>query len=698
MAKKKIVIKNSITLNMIIAVALLLITFGIVVTAIGYTKFNDTMLDRYEEGAYATARSTADFVNGNHISAYLENADKITGKTPIEASETEIQALKKEWEDTTSLLNKFAKSQGVAIIYIIVPNKNDYSTYYSVINCPNPDFVPYTAWALGSEQHHSAPNEYDAIYQNIMENGLERANVVVKKPSNGGLPHINSLIPVKDSSGKSTGIIVVQQTMALLDKLGTSYTLLIALTTVILLVLSVFAYILFIRKQFIAPIQALVAEAQRFASDNSEAETPIDGEISKIHEISVLGEALGQMEIDTLKNIKNLSQAIKDKQKMNSELGIAKQIQEASLPNTFPAFPDRTEFDLFASMHPAKQVGGDFYDFFLVDDDHLALVIADVSGKGIPAALFMMVTKILIYERTVLGGSPAEVLEFVNNRICEHNKAEMFVTVWLGILEISTGKVIAANAGHDNPAIIKNTGVGDFISTKRGLVVGAMEGSKYQNFEINLEKGDKLFLFTDGVPEATDASKQMFTLKRTGETLCTLHEKDPKTIIEGMEVALKEFVGDAPQFDDTTMLCIEYKGAAYKNHRTFTIAADIDNLPVVLKNTEDFLEDKGASPKALNQLSIAIEEVFANVAHYAYPPKTGECTIDLNVKDKVFSITFTDQGTPYNPLEKDDPDVTLSAEERKEGGLGIFMAKKLMDNIAYEHKDGQNILTLEKKL
>ncbi|MBQ9275984.1 MAG: SpoIIE family protein phosphatase [Clostridia bacterium] len=690
--------KNNLTLNIIIATTVLLVTFGIVVAAIGYTKFYGTMFDRYEEGAYATARSTADFVNGDHIAAYLENADKINGTTPIEDSETEIQALKKEWETSTAWLNKFAKSQGVAIIYIIVPNKDDYSTYYSVINCPNSDFVPYSAWALGSEQHHSQPNEYDAIYKDIMENGLERANVTVRQKSNNGISHINSLMPIKDSTGKVTGIIVVQQTMELITELGMSYTWLIVITTVVLIVVTVFGYILLVRKQFVTPIKAIVEEAQRFAKDNSEAEHPIDGEISNIHELSMLGEAIGQMEIDTLKNIKNLSQAIKDKQKINSELGIAKQIQEASLPNTFPAFPDRTEFDLFASMRPAKQVGGDFYDFFLVDDDHLALVIADVSGKGVPAALFMMVTKILIYERTMLGGTPAEVLEFVNNRICEHNQAEMFVTVWLGILEISTGKLTATNAGHDSPAIIKHTGVGDFISSKRGLVVGAMSGSKYHNFELTLEKGDKLFMFTDGVPESTDANKQMFTLKRTGETLCALHDKDPKTIIEGMELAIKEFVGDAPQFDDTTMLCVEYKGAPDKNHRTYTVAADIDNLPIVLKNTEDFLEDKGATPKVLNQLSIAIEEVFANVAHYAYPPKTGECTIDLNLKDKVFSITFTDQGTPYNPLEKDDPDVTLSAEERKEGGLGIFMTKKLMDNILYEHKDGQNILTLEKKL
>ncbi len=697
MAKKR-KFKNNLTLNIVIATTLLLLTFGIVVAAIGYTKFYDTMLERYEEGAYATARSTADFVNGNHIAAYLENADKITGNTPIESSETEIQALKKEWEETTALLNKFAKSQGVAIIYIIVPNKDDYSTYYSVINCPNSDFVPYSAWALGSEQHHTQPNDYDAIYQNIMENGLERSSVTVRQKKNNGLSHINSLIPVKDSDGKVTGIIVVQQTMELITKLGMSYTWLIVLTTAILIVVTVTGYILLVRKQFIAPIKTIVNEAQRFAKDNSEAEHPVDGEISSIHELSMLGEAIGQMEIDTLNNIKNLSQAIKDKQKINSELGIAKQIQEASLPTTFPAFPDKKEFDLFASMHPAKQVGGDFYDFFLVDDDHLALVIADVSGKGVPAALFMMVTKILIYERTMLGGTPAEVLEFVNHRICEHNQAEMFVTVWLGILEISTGKVIATNAGHDSPAVIKHTGYGDFISTKRGLVVGAMDASKYHNFELTLEKGDKLFMFTDGVPEATDTNKQMFTLKRTGETLCALHDKDPKTIIEGMELAIKEFVGDAPQFDDTTMLCLEYKGTPDKNYRTYTVAADIDNLPIVLKNMEDFLADKSTMPKVINQLSLAIEEVFANVAHYAYPPKTGECTVDMTVNDKLFTITFKDHGTPYNPLEKKDPDVTLSAEERKEGGLGIYMAKKLVDNIEYKHNDGQNILTLEKKL
>ena len=204
-------------------------------------------------------------------------------------------------------------------------------------------------------------------------------------------------------------------------------------------------------------------------------------------------------------------------------------------------------------------MGGDFYNYFFIDDDHLALVIGDVSGKGIPGALFMMVTNILISDRTRMGGTPGEILTFVNNNICEHNEAEMFVTLWLGILEISTGKLIAANAGHDDAAVYRKGGDFELFKTKHGLVVGAMQGIVYKDFEIELGKGDKLFLYTDGVPEATDTNNQLYTIDRMVEALNKVKEGSPKEILEGIYRSVNEFVGEAPQFDDLTMLGIELK-------------------------------------------------------------------------------------------------------------------------------------------
>ena len=243
-----------------------------------------------------------------------------------------------------------------------------------------------------------------------------------------------------------------------------------------------------------------------------------------------------------------------------TELNMATEIQTGMLPSIFPAFPEREEFDIYASMDPAKEVGGDFYDFFMIDDDHLAMVIADVSGKGVPAALFMMSSKILINDHALMGGSPAEILERVNKQVCANNDAHMFVTVWLGILEISTGKLTTASAGHEYP-IINISGKYELLKDKHGLAVGAFGMSKYKNTEIQLKKGDSIFVYTDGVAEATNANNELFGTDRTVEALNAIpKDASQKEILAGVRTAVDAFVKDAPQFDDLTMVGLKYKG------------------------------------------------------------------------------------------------------------------------------------------
>ncbi|MBQ9673092.1 MAG: serine/threonine-protein phosphatase [Ruminococcus sp.] len=244
---------------------------------------------------------------------------------------------------------------------------------------------------------------------------------------------------------------------------------------------------------------------------------------------------------------------------VKAELNTANQIQNSMVPNIFPAFPDRDEFEVYAKMYTAKEVGGDFYDYFLVDDNHLALVIADVSGKGVPAALFMMATKILVKERTLMGGTPAEILEFVNERICSNNEAEMFVTVWLGILEINTGKVIAANAGHEYPLIYKNGDKFELIHDKHGFVIGGMDGIRYKNYEFKLDEGDTLFLYTDGVTEANNEDEELFGVERMLNSANTNPNADPEEIIKNIKNGIDSFVGNTERFDDFTMLCLKYQ-------------------------------------------------------------------------------------------------------------------------------------------
>ena len=277
-------------------------------------------------------------------------------------------------------------------------------------------------------------------------------------------------------------------------------------------------------------------------------------------EIEILAESFASLSKKTADYIEQITEITAEKERIGTELALATRIQADMLPNTYPAFPDRPEFDIYASMDPAKEVGGDFYDFFLVDSDHLCMVMADVSGKGVPAALFMMASRIILASYAKQGMSPAEIMRSTNETICQNNREEMFVTVWLGILEISTGKIRAANAGHEYPVLMQPGGKCELYKDKHGFVLGGMDGVKYKEYEFMLQPGARLFLYTDGVPEATNADNELFGTDRMLDALNEDMQADPQQVLHQVRRAVDAFVGEAEQFDDLTMLCLEYKG------------------------------------------------------------------------------------------------------------------------------------------
>ena len=283
-------------------------------------------------------------------------------------------------------------------------------------------------------------------------------------------------------------------------------------------------------------------------------------EIKTSNEIGQLSRDVSDLTVEIDEHVARIRELASNEEKIKAELSLATNIQTSMLPNIFPPFPEKKEFDIYASMDPARDVGGDFYNFFLVDDDHLCLLIADVAGKGIPAAMFMMAAQIMLRNNGASGKSPAEIMTETNELICENNKEDMFVTIWMGILELSTGKLIASNAGHEYPAIRRQGGVFELFKDKHGMVVGGMEGVKYKEYELTLEPGDMLFVYTDGVPEATDPENRLF-----GTDRMILALNDPaetcEEVLRNVRKAVDEFAAGAEQFDDLTMLCLEYRGS-----------------------------------------------------------------------------------------------------------------------------------------
>ncbi len=326
---------------------------------------------------------------------------------------------------------------------------------------------------------------------------------------------------------------------------------------VVLIILAILGALL-VASRVVKPLEHMTRRINALSGEDAVFE------MEKIYrtkdEIQVLAESFAALSGKTRDYIKKITEITAEKERIGTELALATRIQADMLPNIYPAFPDRAEFDIYATMDPAREVGGDFYDFFLVDDDHLCMLIADVSGKGIPAALFMMASRIILASNAKLGKSPAEILEYTNETICQNNREEMFVTVWLGILELSTGRLIAANAGHEYPVLMQAGGAFELVKDKHGFVIGGMEGMKYKEYELQLRPGAKLFLYTDGVPEATNAENELFGTERM---LAALNENvgaSPEEMLKNVRRAVDDFVKDAEQFDDLTVLGMEYKG------------------------------------------------------------------------------------------------------------------------------------------
>jgi sigma-B regulation protein RsbU (phosphoserine phosphatase) len=406
---------------------------------------------------------------------------------------------------------------------------------------------------------------------------------------------------------------------------------------------------------------------------------------------------------ETLKDtIRNLKRTRRDKERMESELNIGHDIQMSMLPLVFPPFPERNEFDIFASLTAAREVGGDFYDFFFVDEDNLCFCVGDVSGKGVPAALFMAVTKTLVKSRVMSDRSTASVITHANNELSEDNENCMFVTMWTGILNTKTGEIIYTNASHNPPYIKRKNGEVERLKERHGPVVGAMEGMTYKQGKISLAQGDVLFLFTDGVTEAMNREQELYDETRLVEFLQSSQYDTMEQLTRNTIKSVKQFENGAPQADDITILTLKFNGIPEAmNFKTLniTIKNDLEEIERVNDTFDEFAEENNVPLKIARKMNLVFDELLNNTISYAYEDENEhEIEIVIELSQERLVIIIMDDGIPFNPLEMETPDTELDIEEREIGGLGIHLVRNMMDEVDYKRQTNKNVFTAIIKL
>lgn len=404
--------------------------------------------------------------------------------------------------------------------------------------------------------------------------------------------------------------------------------------------------------------------------------------------------------MDDLQSAYSIIKSQKDR--MEEELNIGRNIQMSMVPLQFPAFPDRDEFDVFALLKPAREVGGDFYDFFLISPDELCLVVGDVSGKGVPAALFMAVTRTIIKTCAADNNSPASIIMRVNDALREDNPECMFVTLFLGICNVCTGEFIYTNAGHNRPYIKRANGKTECIHQLHGPIAGAVGNISYQQERLSLQDGDLLFMFTDGVSEAMDIDSNLYGDQRITDCLLNLSGNDPRTAVDCIFASVNNFAGEARQSDDITMLAMRY-GQQTRTEEAGSFDLNITNkmseIGRVIKAFESYSEKSGIPVPIVMKFNLVFDDLLNNIVSYAYPAG-GEHEIKIHAEKSGDSVLLIveDDGIPFNPFARSEADTSQSLEDREIGGLGIHLIRNIMDEASYERRNDHNIVNLIKKL
>ena len=463
------------------------------------------------------------------------------------------------------------------------------------------------------------------------------------------------------------------------------------------LLLMLFFFIRIITRELI-PLRRLAEEAETIASGHFDTVLP---DFKRIDEIGQLSHTFNNMQQSLVKYIDELKSTTSQKVSFERELKIASGIQMGMLPKDFPTSRERDDVQLYASLTPAREVGGDLFDFYF-RDEKLFFCIGDVAGKGVPASLFMAVTRSVFRTISARESMPDRIIASLNATIIDMNESNMFVTLFVGVLDLPTGRLRYCNAGHDAPLLV-GAGMGP-LTCDSNIPVGVIPSWKFTLQETRIFTGTTIFLFTDGLTEAENANHEQFQLERISEVAeqsLERQEQNPKQLIDQMTTAVHQFVGDAEQSDDLTMMAIQYikLQSDVRIRRSIVLPNNVQATPRLAAFVEEMCEAVGFSPSDTTMINLAVEEAVVNVMKYAYPPDTkGDVTIEAVSNDVRLKFTIIDSGAPFDPTVQSQVDTTLSAMERPIGGLGIHLVRQIMDSINYERMDNLNVLTLRKKL
>ena len=520
-----------------VSIVVMMLAIVVSVTAIIAVQYRTRMEQLYSDAAFDMATYASKIIDGDRARTYVRTGVK-----------------DEYYERIRELLLRAKQALGLKYFYVVVPEA-DKQLYIWDSGEPGEEGI----CDLRTREDYFSEEARSAM-RAAFEKGTRQAIVVTRSEQYGYIA--SSYVSILDRAGVPVALASVDVSMDEIDAQINGMILISAGIAVGALLLCLIGYWWCIRRIVIRPLDRLAAAARNFTSERARGEGLVMDKvrITSKDEIGDLYRAMSKMEIDMTNYLENLRRVTAERERVGAELNVARQIQADMLPSVFPAFPDRREFDIYATMMPAKEVGGDFYDFFLVDDTHLATVIADVSGKGVPAALFMVIAKTLIKNRTLAGGTPAQILADVNNQLCEGNIAQLFVTVWLGILDLTTGRGVAANAGHEHPALRRADGAFELVEYRHSPALATMEGLSFREHDFELRPGDTLFVYTDGVPEATDATPALYGEERLLKTLNAAKDRPLNELLHAVRADIDAFIGDAPQFDDITMLAMTYYG------------------------------------------------------------------------------------------------------------------------------------------